>query len=134
MRITFAVLVLVAALAPVDAATDVGVDTILVPDGNVADFRWAAPSAVCRNYGADTTAFTAWLTIQDSAGPPCCSESLGVECLVPGSETTLAFPNWCVPGHDAPCPVATCSTFATGDGNEANDVGHRRFEIGLPCM
>lgn len=129
-----AFLLLSATLTALHAAVDVGVDTIPVPDGNVEGFRWVTPTAKCRNYGTDTAAFTAWMTLQDTSGMLGYLESLRVECLAPGTETTLAFPNWRVTMHHVLYWVATCSTFTAGDCNDANDIRRKPFSVSGHCM
>jgi hypothetical protein len=134
MKALLILLALVAVPVQVFATVDVGVDTIVVPDGNISGFRWITPTVECHNYGDTAVGFTAWLRLQDTSGILGYHESLMVEGLAPGSETTLAFANWRVWGRSNFVWLAVCSTFAAGDNNQANDARHKPFSIGPPCI
>ncbi|MBM3314408.1 hypothetical protein FJY71_01005 [candidate division WOR-3 bacterium] len=121
-------ILLAACLVPISlAATDVGVRATLAPI-YVDTGAVVAPRAAWRNYGAESTAFTAWAKLVRHPDSLAYEESLVVEPLPPAADTVLTFPGFYV-GAETATWYMRCSTCAPADTNPANDVLEDTFHV-----
>jgi len=110
------------------AAVDVSVDTILVPGYDVAIYRWVTPTVQFSNLGTDTGDFRSWMSLRDPNDSLYYSDSLQVQHMAPGADTTVQFVHWrVVPGLWWEQWTASCSTYAVSDSNPVNDTMTKPF-------
>jgi hypothetical protein len=131
MKILFAALALVGAVAPALAAVDVSADTVLRPYSHVTWYWWFSPMVRTRCRGSDSAAMSAWFTVVDKHDSIRYRDSLGPMMMGPGDAVTLTFAPH-LAGPDSGRFTARCSVAAPGDTNLVNDVITKPFIVGPP--
>jgi hypothetical protein len=108
---------------------DVGVTSIASPSGTIESSATVAPSARVKNLGDIALTFKTFFSF-DSTGATAHSyhESLTVNTLSAGTESTVVFPTWGKP-HPPQTYAAKCSTYLAGDRIPANDVATGSFTV-----
>jgi hypothetical protein len=104
---------------------DVGVLRIVSPIGSVDSGATIEPQAWVMNFSDIAAGFRAHFRINDGS---VYLDSSGFLVLDAGDSAPVSFPAWPKP-HPLASYTTTCSTYAYGDGNHANDAQHGQFTV-----
>jgi hypothetical protein len=107
---------------------DVAANAILAPVGNFDSTQVVTPSARVQNNGDFTATFKAFFRMSNFMDAVIYRESLIVNSLGVGVESTIAFPVWPKP-HEPALYTTLCSVYVAGDGNGINDLASGAFTV-----
>jgi N-acetylneuraminic acid mutarotase len=100
---------------------DVGVSAILYPVGAIDSGVDIAPQARLHNYGSLSASFRAYFFIDGSLDATIYGDTLQIDALGSGLDTTVTFLTWPRP-HTPGAYTARCSTWMASDTLATNDV------------